>query len=630
MTVATLLFATATTSAQTDEQRVPERSEIDPQYTWKVEAIFASPAEWQAEYRAIEQEIPRIAAFRDMLDNPQRLAEFLDLRDSLEPRIWRVFVYTNLMADQDTQVDENQARKERARALAVKYSEATSWFVPALTSIPQEKIQGWMNENEHLALYRQYFHNLYRQKAHILTPREEELIAMAGQVFSTPGNTYSLWKNAELQFPTIKVDGREVELSDSIFYEMMRNPNRDVRHRAYVGIVGSYADYKRTAAALLTGVVQNHIFTKKARNYESCLSAALHGENIPVNVYNTLVETVNDNLPLLHRYTSLRRRVLNLKDGVHAYDLFAPFTSEQKLEYSYEDAVKTMTAALTPLGPDYIADLKTGLASRWVDVYPTRGKRSGAYSSGTFLTQPYILLNFHGGYDDMSTLAHEIGHSMHSFYSRGTQPYVYSDYEIFCAEVASTTNEILLQNYVLERITDPQQKLFLLVELLETFRGTVFRQTMFSEFEQAIHEMAERGEPLTADSLSRTYGEIMKRYYGPDYVHEITDPDHAEKAPTDLVSNYWIRIPHFYYNFYVYKYSTSFCAASAIAGSISAEEPGAVERYLKFLRSGSSKYPVELLQDAGVDMTTPKPINDAMKHFEHLLDMTEELLNEIQ
>jgi oligoendopeptidase F len=469
-----------------------------------------------------------------------------------------------------------------------------------------------------LALYRQAFDNLFRQKKYILSPREEELLAMTGEVRSTPYTAYSLFSNADTVFPTIKdKDGNTRELDDSAFYLFMRSPDRQVRKNAYEAIVGTYAKHRNTAAALLNGAVQSHILTVKARGYDGCLAASLHGSNIPVEVYNTLIQTINKNLPLLHRYQEIRKRVLKLEDGVHAYDLFAPFIADQNLEYTYEEGVDAILTALKPLGEEYLGQMKKGFDSRWVDVFPTKGKRSGAYSSGTFLTQPYILLNFHGTYEDVSTLAHEMGHSMHSFYSRGTQPYVYSDYSTFCAEVASTSDEILLQNYILEQTKDPKKKLYLLCEFLEGIRGTVFRQTMFSEFEQRIHEMAEAGEPLTADSLDAAYGEIMKRYYGPAYTHD------------ELVDSYWIRIPHFYYNFYVYKYATSYCAASNIAKRIMKGEPGAREAFMSFLKGGSSKYPIDMLKTARVDMTTPRPMEDAMKLFENLLDQTEELLVEL-
>jgi oligoendopeptidase F len=475
-----------------------------------------------------------------------------------------------------------------------------------------------MKGNKKLAVYGQFFDDLFRQKKHILSAREEELLALAGEVRGTPYNAYSRLSNADIKFPKIKdADGNEIELDDSAFYLHMRSTDRRVRKDAYEAIVGTYANYRNTAAALLNGAVQSHIYNVKARSYDSCLAAALDGNNIPVEVYNTLVETVNKNLPLLHRYQSLRKKALKLDDGVRAFDLFAPLITGQEYEVSYEQAVERILEALQPLGDDYVTQMKKGFDSRWVDVFPTKGKRSGAYSSGTYLTQPYILMNFHGGYEDMSTLAHEMGHSMHSFLSHQTQPYVYADYSIFCAEVASTCNEILLQNYALDHTKDPKVKLHLLVEFLEGMRGTIFRQTMFSEFEQRIHEMAEARKPLTADTMSSAYHDIMTKYYGPDYEH------------FDLVDNYWIRIPHFYYNFYVYKYATSYCAASNIARRIMDGEPGAVDAYLTFLKSGSSKYPVELLQLAGVDMTTPRPIEDAMKIFENRLDQTEALLEEL-
>ncbi len=602
-----------------DEHRVLERDEVAKPYKWATENIFATDEEWEVEFAALEKEIPELAAFRGTLDKgADNLLTFFEKRDKLEPRLSRVYVYTSLLSDQDTRVGKYQSMKSRARSLYISYGQAMSWVEPELTALPLDRLQGWMQENPGLKLYDHALDDLFRLKKYILSPREEELIALGGELRSTPGNAYNFLTNADIQFPTITDEnGNTRELDDSAFYLHMRSPDRRVRKDAYDAIVGTYAQYRNTAAALLNGAVQNHIFSVKARGYDSCLDAALQGGNIPVGVYDTLVETVNKNLPLLHRYQSIRKRVLGFKDGVHAYDLFAPLIEGQNLTYTYEEAVDTILAALAPMGSDYLTPMKKGFDSRWVDVFPTKGKRSGAYSSGTFLTQPYILLNYHESYEDMSTLAHEMGHSMHSYFSRGTQPYVYADYSIFCAEVASTCNEILLQNYVLANTKDPKKKLYLICEFLEGIRGTVFRQTMFSEFEQRIHEMGEAGEPLTADSLGAAYREIMRKYYGPDYIHD------------DVVDNYWIRIPHFYYNFYVYKYATSWCAASNIATRIMKNEPGARDAYMSFLKGGSSRYPVDMLKLARVDMTTPKPIQAGLDLFEDLLDQAESLLDEL-
>ncbi|MBU0616502.1 MAG: oligoendopeptidase F [Planctomycetes bacterium] len=619
-----LLIATLVTAplnmANAEEKKVPERSEIEKQYTWAPETIVPNLEAWEAAFAEVERDIPKLEAFKGKLgESPETLLKFLKLRDDIGPRFEQVWVYASLRADEDTRVGKYQALKDRLRGLGVKYGQATAWVEPEITSIEWDTLDQWMNDNEELAVYRQSFHDLFRQKRYILSPREEELLALAGQMRAVPYNTYNLLANADLQYPTITdAEGNEVELSDSAFYIFMRNPDRRVRKDAYEGIVGTYRNFRNTAAALVNGAVQNHLFTVRARGYDSCLTAALDGSNIPIEVYNNLVNTVNDNLYLLHRYQAIRRKALGLKDGVHAYDLFAPLTDAAKLEYTYEQAVDTMIKGLAPLGQEYVGAVKQGVDSRWVDVYPTKGKRSGAYSSGSYLTQPYILLNFHGGYEDMSTLAHEMGHSMHSHLTRHNQPYVYGDYTTFCAEVASTTNEILLQEYVLARITDPQTKLYLLGELLEGFRGTVFRQTMFSEFEQKIHEMAEQDLPLTADTMGAAYREIMTKYYGPDYTHD------------ELVDNYWVRIPHFYYNFYVYKYATSHCAAANIGARVLEGEPGAVDAYLSFLKAGSSQYSIDLLKMARVDMTTPQPIQDAMRLFESMLDQTEELLEQVQ
>ncbi len=603
-----------------DDTRVRERSEIGKQHLWATEGIFSTTAEWESEFASVEKELATMEALRGTCgQSSEQLLKVFKTRDEIEARLDRVYVYASLLADQDTRVGEHQAMNSRVRSLANNYGRAISWLEPELVAIPFERLDSWMRENAGLALYRQSLNDLFRQQKHILSPREEELLALTGEVRSVSYNAYSMLTNADLTYPTIKgEDGQAREVDNSAFYLFMRSSDRRVRREAYEAIVGTFAKYRNTAAALTNGVVQSHLLTVKTRNYESSLEASLDGGNIPISVYNTLVRTVNENIGLLHRYQKIRKRVLSLDDGVHAYDLFAPFIAGQSLDYTYEEAVDMILAALEPLGEEYVAVMRKGFESRWVDVYPTKGKRSGAYSSGSYLTQPYILMNYHGGYDDMSTLAHEMGHSMHSAFSRATQPSVYSSYDIFCAEVASTCNEILLQNYVLARTKDPKKKLFLLCEFLEGMRGTVFRQTMFSEFEQRIHEMVEAGEPLTADSLGAAYRKIMKTYYGPAYTHD------------ELVDNYWIRIPHFYYNFYVYKYATSYCAASNIASRILRNEPGARDAYLSFLKAGSSAYPIDVLKLARVDMTKPEPVRDAMRLFEDLLDQTEALLDELQ
>ena len=613
-----VVFAPASTAAG-DDAKVRERGDIELKYRWATESIFKSTGEWETAFGSTEKMVEALGKFKGTLNkSADQLLDFLKTRDEAEAQLERVYVYSSLLSDEDTRDGTHQGMKSRSRSLAIKYGQVTSWVEPELTAIPFEHLDSWMRESSELAVYRQWFDNIYRQKKHILSPREEELLAMAGEVRSTPGTAYNLLSNADITFPTIKDEnGKEQELSDSAFYVFMRSSDRRVRKDAYEAIVGAHAKHRNTAAALLNGAVQNHILTVKSRGYENCLAASLDGENVPTEVYNNLITTVNDNLHLLHRYQTLRKKTLKLDDGVRAYDLFAPFITGQEIEYSYEDGIDAITTALEPLGNEYVTAMKKGFNSRWVDVYPSKGKRSGAYSGGGYLTQPFILTNYHGAYTDVSTLAHEMGHSLHSYFSRQSQPYVYSDYTIFCAEVASTSNEILLQDYVLANTTDPKKKLFLLGEFLETIRGTVFRQTMFSEFEQRIHEMAEAGQPLTADALGVAYRDIMTRYYGPDYTHD------------DLVDEYWIRIPHFYYNFYVYKYATSYCAAANIAGRIQKDEPGAREAYMSFLKGGSTKYPVDMLKIARVDMTKPEPIKDAMKLFERLLDQTEELLKEL-
>ncbi|MEW6250516.1 MAG: oligoendopeptidase F [Planctomycetota bacterium] len=605
---------------QKEAGKVRERSEIEQKYLWAVEAIYPDEAAWEKDYEHVAGQIDKLAALKGTLSKgPDALLKALQLREEVAKPFEKAFVYAFLISDQDTRENKPQGMKDRLRNLAVRYGEAMAWFEPELTAIDLAKIKEWMGQNQDLAVYAHYFDNVFRQKKYILSEREEQLIALGGQVAATPHNAYDLLINADIKMPSIKDEkGQDFEVTDSAFYILMGKADRRVRKDGYEAIVGTYKGFRNTAAALLNGEVQTHIFNVRARGYESCLQASLSPSNIPAGVYNNLIQTVNTNLPLLHRYTTLRKNLLKLEDGVHDYDLYVPLTSAVELKYTYEEAVAEMLKAFAPLGPAYVAEVKKGVDSRWIDVFPTKGKQSGAYSSGTYLTQPYILLNFYGRYEDVSTLAHEMGHSMHSFLSRQTQPYVYADYDIFCAEVASVTNEILLQQHVLKQIKDPQTKLYLLSQFLEGFRGTVFRQTLFSEFEQAVHEMAEKGQPLTADSLGAAYGGIMKKYYGADYLHD------------ELVDNYWIRIPHFYRNFYVYKYSTSYCAAANIAARIQKGDPQVVEAYLTFLKSGGSKYPIELLKGAGVDMTSPQPIDDAMKLFEGWLAEAEKVAAELK
>ena len=461
---------------KSETNRVLERSEVAQKDKWAVEAIFPNVEAWNKEYAEVEKKVEELASLKGTLSSgPEALLKALQLSDDTEARIDRVYVYTSLRADEDTSVGKNQGLKQRSMALAVKYGRATSWMEPEMTSIPFETIKEWMAGNEALAVYAQAFDNLFRQKKYILSEREEELMSLTSQVRQTPYTAYNLLANADLKFPTVvNSKGDEVELSDSAFYLFMRSTNREDRRKAYEGIVGAYKGVRNTAAMLLNGAVQSHLLSVRARGYDSCLQAALDGGNIPVEVYNTLVKTVNDNLPLLHRYQSIRKKALDLTDGVRAYDLFAPLVSEQNINYSYDEGVDVIIEALQPLGKEYCDIMTKGFNSRWVDVYPTKNKRSGAYSSGTYLTQPYILMNYHGTYDSVSTLAHEMGHSMHSYFSRGTQPYVYSDYDIFCAEVASTCNEVILQHYVLEKTKDPMKKLYLLCEFLEGYPGYGF------------------------------------------------------------------------------------------------------------------------------------------------------------
>lgn len=593
---------------------VRQRAEIPEKHKWNLTDIFKSDADFEASFKKAEGLIAKFPGLKGTLGkSAESLLAALEARDELSNEIDRLNVFAGLSYHQDMSVNAAQGRSDRTDTLSTKAAEAASWFVPEILTLPTDKVHSWLESNKALAVYRHYLDDLERQRAHVLSPREEELLAMAGDIASGPSNIYGRFTNTNLDFPTIKDDqGKDVKLSVGQYTAMIYSKDRRVRKDAWIGLHETYLAKANTLSALLSTHVKQHMFYAKARGFKTCREAALFNPNIPVAVYDNLVATVNRNLPKLHRYVAMRKKLMGLSD-VHQYDLYVPILDAPEETLEYDDAVETILKALAPLGDEYVRTLRTSFESRWIDVFETPNKRSGAYCWGSYLTHPFLLLNYHGTMNDRSTVAHEMGHAMHSWHTIKHQPPIYGDYATFCAEVASTTNEVILANYLLEHAKNDIERLLILQQQIDGVRTTVFRQTMFAEFELRFHEMAEAGQPLTGDVLCKTYQDLVKKYYGPGAVYD------------DCGAAEGLRIPHFYSNFYVYTYATSHCAATNIGRRILAKDPGAVEGLMKFLSSGSSRYPLETLQLAGVDMTTPKPIEDTMQLFDELLTKFETL-----
>ncbi len=594
---------------------LPKRSEIPVEETWNLEAIFASEQDWEEEFQNVKALLPEMTAYKGKLtDSAKTLYEALTLQDELSQRLSKLYTYANMRSDEDTTNSKNQGLKDRAANLATQMSSQLSFIVPELLNASEERLQELLQEYEPLKLYEHMIDEMNRQRPHVLSQQEEAILAQASEVMRTPSNTFSMLNNADLKFPVIQDEnGNDVEVTHGRYIQLLESGDRNVRKAAFKAVYSTYEKFINTFASTLSGAVKRNNFFANVRKYQNAKEAALHSNNIPVSVYDTLIETINKRLDLLHRYVKVRKTLLNV-DELHMYDLYTPLIKDVKMEFTFEEAKQVVLKAFQPLGEDYVKTVEKGFQDRWVDVHENVGKRSGAYSSGTYGTMPYILMNWQNNVDSLFTLAHELGHSMHSYYTWKTQPYPYANYSIFVAEVASTLNEALLNHYLLNQTDDKKEKLFLLNHFLEGFRGTVFRQTMFAEFEQLIHEKAAEGVPLTPDQLTEDYYNLNVKYFG--------NGIHIDKE----IGLEWARIPHFYYNFYVYQYATGYSAAAALAKQILEEGQPAVDRYLEFLRAGSSDYPIEVLKKAGVDMTTPDPIANGLQLFEENLSKIEELL----
>lgn len=605
-------------SEQTAVKKLPSRSEIKTEDTWRLEDIFSTDEAWEKEYEEVKAALPKLAEYKGKLgESANTLLDALTYQDEVMERLGKLYTYAHMRYDQDTTNSTYQALNDRARNLYTQAASLSSYIVPEILAIDETKIKNFVEENEGLKLYEHALDEINRQRPHVLSAEKEELLAEASEVLGSSSNTFGMLNNADLTFPTIKDEnGEEVEITHGRYVRFLESEDRRVREDAFKAVYEKYGSFKNTFASTLSGTVKKDNFSAKVRNYDSARQAALSSDNIPEAVYDNLISTVHDNLDLLQRYVKLRKEVLKL-DEVHMYDLYTPLVKDVKMEVSYDEAKDYILKGLEPLGEDYISILEEGFENRWVDVHENKGKRSGAYSSGTYGTNPYILMNWQDNVNNLFTLAHEFGHSVHSYYTRKEQPYPYGDYSIFVAEVASTCNEALLNHYLLNTIEDEKKRLYLLNHFLEGFRGTVFRQTMFAEFEHLIHQKAQDGEPLTPELLTQTYYDLNKKYFGEDIVVD------------EEIGLEWARIPHFYYNYYVYQYATGYSAATALSNQILEEGQPAVDRYLEFLKAGSSDYPIEVLKKAGVDMTSSTPIEEACKVFEEKLNEMEELLTKI-
>jgi len=594
---------------------IQKREEIDNEYKWNLDNIYADEKLWEEDFNLVKKLGEEISQLKGKLSaSAEILLKTLQLSDELGKKSEKIYVYARMRRDENNADSHYQALCDRAEAVNIQVGSITAFIVPEILSIPTADLESYVNSNQELLLYKHSIDEILRQKEHILSPEEEKLLAMSADLSMASRNIFTMLNNADIKFPVLKdEEGQEVELTKGRYGSFMESPDRRFRQDAFRGLYDSYRKLINTMGASLSSSIKKDIFYARVRKYGSALEASLDGDDVPIIVYERLIETVHAHLDLMYRYMAIRKRLLGL-DELHFYDIYTPLVPEYKLAIPYDKAREMVMEALQVLGADYISHVKEGFDNGWIDVYENEGKTSGAYSWGSYETNPYVLMNYDNKLDDVFTLAHEMGHSLHSWYSNHSQPYVYSQYSIFVAEVASTVNESLLIDYLLQNSKDKQEKIYLINHYLEQFRGTVFRQTMFAEYEKLIHERVEQDGALTPEVLKQIYRDLNKLYYGDNIVMD------------EEIELEWARIPHFYSAFYVYKYATGFSTATALKEQILREGQPAVERYLQFLKSGSSDYPIQLLQKAGVDLLTPQPVEDALRYFGKLLDELEDLV----
>lgn len=593
-------------------EQLLKRADVPKEHQWKLEDLFADQKAWDASYAELKNLLKRTADYQGKLTNAASIKECFELEDEISYHAERLYVYAHMHHDEDTANPTYQALSAKAKKLNVEAGEALSFITPEILSLSETDLDKLI-EDPTLKEFKFTLSEMKREKAHVLSKTEEALLAQVGNLSSAPQTIFGMLNNADMKFPKIKnEDGKEVELTHGNYIQFLESPNREVRERAFKAVYETYGKQKNTIAATLNANVNKNIFYSRVRKYPSVLEMALYGDNIPKEVYTNLIDTIHESLPLLHRYMELRKKLLGV-DELHMYDLFAPLVEEYKWDITYEEAKQMTKEGLTPLGEDYLSSLQAGYDNGWIDVYENENKRTGAYSWGAYGTHPYVLLNHKDNLNSMFTLAHEMGHALHSYYSDNALKYRDAQYTIFLAEVASTTNEALLMDYLLKNAKDPKQKMYLLTYYADQFRTTVFRQTMFAEFEKIVHERAEGGESLTPQDLSDIYYELNVKYHGKGM--------QVDKE----IGMEWARIPHFYNSFYVYKYATGFSAATSFSKQILEEGQPAVDRYLGFLKSGGSDYSINILKKAGVDMSSPEPIREAMSVFEDIISQMEQL-----
>ncbi|MCT4488187.1 oligoendopeptidase F [Levilactobacillus parabrevis] len=600
-------------------KQIPERAAVPEALTWDLTPIYADDAAFKQAVAAIKAQAKQVATKQGQLaesagDLYEVTAAIFDLNRQLE----KVYVYASLKNDQDTSDANAQALSGQAESLVATVAAATSWYEPEVLALPQVVLQALIDAEPRLTEYQHFFDVLGKQRDHTLSATEEKLLAGASDIFGASAKTYSVLSDADLKFPVVQDEaGNDVQLSEGLYGVLLQSTQPKVREQAFKALYSVYQQFRHTFASTLSSEVKTHNFSAEVRHYGSAREAAMSSNNVPAVVYDTLVKTVNDHLDSLHQYVNLRKEILGLPE-LHMYDLYTPITGEPSLSYTYPEAQQEALKALSVLGPDYVANVQKMFDGRAIDVVENKGKRTGAYSGGMYDTKPYILLNWQDSLESLFTLVHEMGHSMHSHYTRTNQPYQYGDYSIFVAEIASTTNENLLTDYLLKTQTDPQVRAYVLNHYLDGFKGTVYRQTQFAEFEDYIHQQAAAGETLTADFMSKFYGDLNQRYYG-DGV--ISDPQIADE---------WTRIPHFYYDYYVYQYSTGFAAATTLAQRVLSGDVAKRDAYLNYLKSGSSALPIEVMQKAGVDMTKPDYLETAFKTFDDRLAEFSKLARELK
>lgn len=599
----------------TEAKQLPKREELALESTWDLTKIFPNDETFEKALTALTSELTKVDEYRGTLGNgASAFYDALQFINELTRKFDSLYVYTHLKNDQDTANTTYQGLHAKSSSLAAQVSEAISWFEPELLKLSDDQIWAYFDEAPELEVYRHMVDQLVSNRDHILSEKEESLLAGASEIFGASSKTFSILNNADFKFPTVKnEDGETVQLSHGLYGQLLESTNPQVREDAFKGMYSVYQQFQNTLATTLSSHVKMHNYKAQIRGYKSAREAALAANHIPESVYDTLLSVVKENLPSLHRYVALRKELLGV-DSLNMYDMYTPILGDAPIRYSYEEAKAKTLEALQPLGPEYLAVLEEAFDSRWIDVVENQGKRSGAYSSGGYDTVPYILMNWHDSLDQLYTLVHELGHSVHSYFTRNNQPYVYGDYSIFLAEIASTTNENILTEHLLATETDPKVRAYVLNRYLDGFKGTIFRQTQFAEFEHFIHEEDAKGIPLTSEYLNEYYAQLNADYYGPA----------VERNPEIAVE--WARIPHFYYNYYVYQYSTGFSAASALADKIVKGEAGALDKYLAYLKAGSSDFPIEVMMKAGVDMTQPTYIQEALKVFAKRLAEFEKLV----